>query len=247
MKLAILSDIHSNLEALQSCLAHAEAQGAEQFAFLGDLVGYGADPLACLDIIEALAQQGAVVVKGNHDEAVVTGLCEQMSFTARDAIYWTQTQIRQKERAFLQNLPMAVKNGDTLYVHASADKPECWNYITGVRDAARSMEAAGTPFTFVGHVHHQVLYHAANNEVPRAFLPTPGMPIPVFPHRQLLAIVGSVGQPRDGSNAAAYVILDRKQNTLTFFRVPYDYITAEKKVLAAGLPYRHVLTLKSGD
>jgi predicted phosphodiesterase len=246
MKLALFSDIHSNLEALQACLAHAGAQGVEQFAFLGDLVGYGADPLACLDIIETLVQRGAVVVKGNHDEAVISGSCERMSFAARDAIYWTRTQLGQKERDFLGNLPMFVKSGDTLYVHANADNPERWDYISGARDAGRSIKAAGTVFTFSGHVHHQVLYHAVNHEAPRVFYPTPGMPIPVFMNRQWLAIVGSVGQPRDGNNAAAYAMLDRKQNTLTFFRVPYDYMSAEKKILAAGLPHRLVLRLEGG-
>lgn len=246
MKIAILSDIHSNLEALQACLAHAAAQGAEQFVFLGDIVGYGADPLACLNIIETLVKQGAVAVKGNHDEAVLSGLCERMSFSARDAIYWTRAQLGQKELAFLQSLPMSVKKGDTLYVHASADRPERWNYITGARDAGRCIKAAGTAFTFAGHVHHPALYHVSNREAPRAFQPAPGMPIPIFPHRQWLAIVGSVGQPRDGNNAASYAILDRQQNTLTFFRVPYDYMSSEKKILAAGLPHRLALRLESG-
>lgn len=246
MKLAILSDIHSNLEALQACLAHASAQGAERFAFLGDLVGYGADPLACLEIVATLARQGAVVVQGNHDEAALAGLCEGMSFAARDAVYWTRAQLGQGQRTFLEGLPLSVTDGDTLFVHASADRPERWTYVSGPKDAARCIQAAGTTYTFAGHVHRPMLYFAVNREASRAFQPTPAVPIPILAHRQWLAIVGSVGQPRDGNNAASYAIFDRKEAILTFFRVPYDYLSAAKKILAAGLPPRLALRLESG-
>lgn len=247
MKIAVLSDIHSNLEALRACLAHAESQGAGQYAFLGDLVGYGADPVACLEIIQTLATRGAVVVRGNHDEAVLSGMCEQMNFSARDAIYWTRKQLTQQQRDFLQSLPMQVKQANTLYVHASADQPERWTYVASAKQAARCMHAAGTAFTFAGHVHSPVLYFTASQGTPRLFHPVPGVPIPIAPYRQWLAIVGSAGQPRDGNNAASYAMLDSEQHTLTFFRVPYDYMSAAKKILAAGLPQRLAQRLEHGE
>ena len=104
MKVAILSDIHSNLEALKACLAHAKSQGAEQYAFLGDLVGYGADPVACLDIIQGHASRGAVVLLGNHDQAAISGMCEEMNSVACEAINWTRLQLRPDQHTFLHRL-----------------------------------------------------------------------------------------------------------------------------------------------
>lgn len=254
MKVAILSDIHGNLEALKACLSHARSQNAEQYVFLGDLVGYGADPVACLDIIQEYAARGAVVLLGNHDEAAISDQykkIEVMNFVARDAIYWTRLQLREDQRAFLQGLPLTVRTaeGAALYVHASADEPSRWHYVTGGREAARSMAAAETTYTFVGHVHHPLLYfRTADQARARTFQPTPGIPTPVgaMPTRQWLAIVGSVGQPRDGNNAAAYVIMDYADSALTFHRVPYDYMTTARKIIAAGLPERLAHRLEHG-
>lgn len=248
MKLAILSDIHSNLEALQACLAHAKAQGAEQFAFLGDLVGYGTDPLACIEIIASLAQQGAIVVKGNHDAAALGGLCETMENTAREAVYWTRGQLRHVERQFLQNLPLFVRQENLFFVHACAQFPEQWIYILGPRQAGRCMQAAQARFTFSGHTHHPILYFRLQRgqDTTQAFSPVPGVPIPLLVSRQWLAIVGSVGQPRDGNPAAGYALFQRGKNTLTYFRVPYDHMKTVRKILAAGLPPSLALRLEKG-
>ena len=246
MRLALLSDVHSNLEALQTCLAHARAHGAEQYAFLGDLVGYGADPVACLDMIEDLSRQGGIVVRGNHDEAVLSGLCDTMEITAREAIYWTRAQLGARQRAFLQSLPMMVKDADACYVHASADRPGRWTYILEARQAARSMSAAQTVFTFSGHVHEPALYYTGQQSRPQVFHPTSGVPVTLSSQRQWLVIPGSVGQPRDGDNAACCAIMDRRENTLTYFRLPYDYASAAKKIVAAGLPPQLALRLEQG-
>lgn len=246
MKIAVLADIHSNLEALAACLAHARSQGAEQYAILGDLVGYGADPCACLEVIAELARNGAWVVRGNHDEAALGGLCENMAFAARDAIYWTREQLTPHQRDFLRALPLVAQNGNAFYVHASAKTPERWRYVAGVVEAARCMAASGLPLTFVGHVHHQSLYYTAGSGKAQAFTPVPGAPIPLTPRRRWLAIAGSAGQPRDGNPAAAYVLHDQQHDTLTFFRVPYDYSSAARKIRAAGLPERLAQRLETG-
>lgn len=246
MKIAVLADIHSNLEALTACLAHARSQGAEQYAILGDLVGYGADPCSCLDIIAELARNGAWVVRGNHDEAALGGLCENMEFSARDAIYWTRDQLAPQQRDFLRGLPLVAKNGNAFYVHASAVTPERWRYVSGVTEATRCMEASALPLTFVGHVHIQSLYYTTGSGMAQIFTPVPGAAIPLTSRRQWLAIAGSVGQPRDGDPDAAYVLHDTQRDTLAFFRVPYDTSSAARKIRAAGLPERLAQRLETG-
>ena len=238
MRIALLADIHSNLEALQACLAHARREGVERYVFLGDLLGYGADPLACLDIIAELAEQGAPVVCGNHDAACLGGTLHEMSDTPRDAIYWTRKQLGQRHRDFLAELPLALAEADRLYVHASADQPEAWTYITGQRDAARALAATPARIVLVGHVHHPLLYFTTPGGAIRRFQPMPGVPIPLSDYRRWLIIVGSVGQPRDGNPAACYAIHDSVSGAFTHFRVPYDAHAAARKIRAAGLPER---------
>ncbi len=248
MKIAVLTDIHSNLEALNACLAHARSQGAAQYVFLGDHTGYGADPNACLDIIASMVNAGALAVLGNHDEAVLGGVCEKMAFLARDAIYWTRQQLQQPQRDFLLSLPLTAQDGNSFYVHASAEAPERWTYIDNTSAAGKCMAASGRPLTFVGHVHDQCLYFTAGDSAVQAFTPVPGVPIPVLlRHRQWLAIAGSVGQPRDGNPAAAYLLHDLKREAITFFRVPYDHWGAARKVRAAGLPQILAHRLETGN
>lgn len=246
MKIAVLSDIHSNLEALQACLAHAEREGAAMHVFLGDLVGYGADPVACLGLLADHAAKGALLVRGNHDEAALGGLCESMSFTAREAIYWTRAQLSSTERDFLASLPFTARRGDLLFVHAGADAPGKWAYITSNLQAGRCMDAAQAAVTFAGHVHHPSLFFAASGGV-RRFQPVPGVPIPLTSRRRWLAIAGSVGQPRDGNNAAAYALYDEDERMLKYFRVPYDHLKTARKIVAAGLPERLALRLQRGE
>jgi diadenosine tetraphosphatase ApaH/serine/threonine PP2A family protein phosphatase len=246
MKIAVLADIHGNLEALRACLAHAEREGAEMHVFLGDLVGYGADPVACLGLLADHAAKGALLVRGNHDDAALGGLCEDMNFVAREATYWTRAQLGGGERDFLASLPYAARRGDLLFVHAGVDAPGQWDYITSSLRAARCMDAAQASVTFAGHVHHPSLYFAAGSGV-RHFQPVAGAPIPLTGRRRWLAIAGSVGQPRDGNNAAAYALYDEDKRMLTYFRVPYDHLTAASKILAAGLPERLALRLHRGE
>jgi diadenosine tetraphosphatase ApaH/serine/threonine PP2A family protein phosphatase len=234
MKIALLADVHANLEALRACLEHARRQGVDRYAFLGDLVGYGADPMACLEIVAELMAQGSLAVLGNHDEAVLGGLLERMAFQARDAIYWTREQLGAPERAFLAGLPWFVREEEMLFVHATADRPEDWTYIDGGQTAGRAMQAGGATFSFSGHVHHPTLYYAVGATA-RGFKPVPGEAIPLSVTRRWLAIAGSVGQPRDGNNAASYAVFDRKARRLTYYRIAYDYLTAARKVRAAGL------------
>jgi len=246
MKLAMFADIHSNLEAITACLAHARALGADRFAFVGDLVGYGADPVAVLDLIQLHARNGAVVVLGNHDAAAIGLPDDALNPNARVAIDWTRRQLGEKQRAFIAALPLSVRHDNALFVHASAFAPGQWTYVTGPAQAEQSMQAANANYVFCGHVHEQKLYFTGAGGHPVQFRPVPDSPIPVAKHRQWLAIVGSAGQPRDGNNAACYALFDSERERLTFFRVPYDHRSAAQKVRAAGLPERLALRLERG-
>ncbi len=247
MNIALLADIHSNLEALTACLEHAAAHGAESYAFIGDLVGYGADPVAVLDRLQTEVARGAVAVQGNHDAAVAGQGSEAMNDTAEAAIAWTRAQLNEAQRGFLANLPLSVRDDKLLFVHASADAPEKWIYVHDALCAAHSMAATDARFIFSGHVHEPMLYYIGAGGRPLPFQPMPGTSIPVGPHRKWLAIVGSCGQPRDGNTAACYAMIDTTRWLLTFFRVPYDYAAAAAKIRAAGLPERLALRLEQGE
>ena len=246
MKLALFADIHSNLEAITACLAHARSLGAQRYAFLGDLVGYGADPVAVLDLIEDHAAAGAVVVLGNHDAAALGRPNDTLNANARAAIAWTQTQLGDKQRAFLAGLPLTVRDGNVLFVHASAAAPEQWIYVTSLREAEDSIRAGNAGYVFSGHVHEQKLFYIGASGRPMPFRPVPGTPIPTGKHRQWLAIVGSAGQPRDHVNKACWALADFERERLTFFRVSYDYDLTVRKIRAAGLPDRVARRLERG-
>ncbi|MBI5784384.1 MAG: metallophosphoesterase [Rhodocyclales bacterium] len=245
MKLAILSDIHANLEALTACLAHARRHGADAWAFTGDLVGYGADPHACLGIVRDLAAQGAIVLRGNHDDAALGGLWPDMNPVSREAAVWTRSRLGEAERDFLAALPYVVARKDLLFVHASAAQPENWEYIVGPAAAARCLAATEAKIVFGGHVHHPRLYFSARGDV-SAFVPRPGIAVPLSAGRRWLALAGSVGQPRDGNPAASYLLFDGVSRRLTFYRVAYDWLTAAAKIRAAGLPNTLAQRLEHG-
>jgi diadenosine tetraphosphatase ApaH/serine/threonine PP2A family protein phosphatase len=233
--LAIFADVHSNCEALEACLTAARARGAERFVFLGDLVGYGADPVYVVDLAMRLRAEGAIVIKGNHD-AAITEMRDSMNAYAREACDWTRGQLSEAQKDFLADLPLTAELGETLLVHAEAAHPERWDYITHPFDAARSMRATQKRVTICGHVHRPQLYHAAGRNLPVCQIPATGKPILLAQDLKWLAVVGSVGQPRDEIPAAAYALYDTERVLLTFLRAAYDIEAAARKIRAAGLP-----------
>ncbi|HEY2184960.1 MAG TPA: metallophosphoesterase family protein [Xanthobacteraceae bacterium] len=245
MRIALLSDIHANREALSACLAHAQACTVDRYIFLGDYVGYGADPGWAVDTVAAHVADGAIALLGNHDAAVV-GSDQDLNDSARAAIAWTRTRLTPRQCDFLRALPLAVKHAESLFVHASAWEPEGWDYITDVRAASRSFGATEQRTTFCGHVHVPEIYHLGSTGKIACFTPVAGTAIPLTAQRRWLAVLGSVGQPRDGIPAASYAVLDDEGTTLTYMRVPYDVTTAAAKVRAAGLPPVLSLRLLAG-
>lgn len=239
MKLALLSDIHANIQAFDACLAHAQGLGAQQYALLGDLVGYGADPVAVVQRAQALALAGAMLIKGNHDAMAVTPPVDAKTYGDSTA-EWTHDQLDDAQRSFLNDLPMTRQQQTMLLVHASMDGPELWRYVYDERAAAASLDAAAVlpevRHVFGGHVHMQTLYYRGAGAGLMKFTPTPGVPLPVPRHRHWLATIGSVGQPRDGNPQAMYAMFDTERLHLTFHRVPYDHEGAAAAIRQAGLP-----------
>ena len=239
MKLALLSDIHANIQALEACLTHAHAQGAQQFACLGDLVGYGADPAAVVQRVQSLAGEGALLVKGNHDAMAVAPPAVVKTIGDSTAA-WTHAQLDDDQRQFLHQLPMTLQHGAILLVHASLDGPELWRYVYDQRAAGASLDAAAdwpaVRYVFGGHVHMQTLYYRGAGAGLMKFLPTPGVAVPLPRHRHWLATIGSVGQPRDGNPQAMYALFDSAKLQLTFQRVAYDHHAAAAAIRRAGLP-----------
>ena len=252
MKIALLSDIHANRQALDACLQHARAQGAEQFALLGDLVGYGGEPVAVVEQVRDLARQGALCVLGNHDAMALAPPANPRNRSELGA-QWTHDQLGNSHIAFLQTLPLTARLGaSALLVHASADMPAQWRYVEDSNAAERSMTAAqgidpAIRYVFCGHVHEQVLYFLTPTAKLMRFAPEPGVPVPVPTHRQWLGIVGSVGQPRDGDARAMYALFDDTARQITFYRVPYDHLAAAAAIRAAGLPGFYADRLEKGQ
>jgi diadenosine tetraphosphatase ApaH/serine/threonine PP2A family protein phosphatase len=235
MWIGLFSDIHANREALEACLEHADRAGIGRFVFLGDYVGYGADPAYAVDTVMREVEAGAVALRGNHDAAITTDT-GGMNHIAAEAIDWTRPRLNATQREFLTQLPLTFEERDRLFVHASAHAPEHWEYITSIESASRSFLATRAQATFCGHVHVPQLYHLSPTGKIAGFLPVQAVEMPLLAHRRWLAVLGAVGQPRDHNPAACYGALDTERNLLIYVRVPYDIETAARKIREAGLP-----------
>jgi diadenosine tetraphosphatase ApaH/serine/threonine PP2A family protein phosphatase len=246
VKTAVVTDLHANREAVETVMAHAREQGVQQWAFLGDFVGYGADPAWVVDVVRELASQGAVVVQGNHDLATVLGANPMMRIEARTVIEWTRARLDESQLEFLRALPYSQRRDGCLFVHANAYAPDQWDYLLNANLALRSMLATECRYTFCGHLHEQRLFHAGDTGRAGEYVPKPGAPILLRSDRQWLVIPGSAGQPRDGNPAAAYAIFDDAENSITYHRVAYDHAQAADKIRAAGLPLRLAARLQTG-
>jgi predicted phosphodiesterase len=231
MKFAIIADIHANLEALQVVLADSKEQKCTHYACVGDVVGYGANPKECLDIVRSM---GMPTVKGNHDEyCSIDGELEGFNPHAAEAVTWTRKQLTEDDRQWLRDLKYFRMVTSFSMVHATLDGPQRWGYVFDKLAAAASFTYQNTAVCFFGHTH-----------VPVAFIRDTVVKggtyskFKVDPGRKYFVNVGSVGQPRDNNPKAAYVIYDMNEGTIELRRLDYDIATAQKKILDAGLPPR---------
>jgi diadenosine tetraphosphatase ApaH/serine/threonine PP2A family protein phosphatase len=235
VRLAIFADIHANRQAFGACLDAARAQRAERMVLLGDYIGYGADPEWSVDTVMGLVDAGALAVRGNHDNAIGSG-GESMNAEAQAAIEWTRGRLGAAQRRFLADLPLTHAEDNRLYVHSEASNPARWRYVQGAADAARSMIATTAHVTFCGHIHQPALYSMSSTAKMTSFVPIAGVPVQLLKGRQWLAVLGSVGQPRDGNPAACFVLFDTSSFEITYCRVPYDVETAARRIRENGLP-----------
>ncbi len=236
MRYLILSDIHSNLEALEAVL-RASAQRYDAVLVLGDLVGYGADPNAVVDRVRSL--NPVSIVRGNHDK-VAAGLDDADDFNpmARSAAHWTRDALTPQTLEYLRGLPAGpTLVGETIEIcHGSPLDEDL--YVVADVDAARSIAVARAPVCLFGHTH--VALSARMDSQRRLEIEAPqGHPefsVAVDAGSKYLINPGSVGQPRDGDSRAAYAIVDEDRKVVTLYRVAYPIEAAQKKILDAGLP-----------
>ena len=235
MRLAFLADIHANREALDAVLIAVRRAGADEIVILGDLVGYGPDPDYVVETIGLMAEDGAVCVQGNHDEAAFKGGAG-MTPNARRAIEWTAGKLGDDHLRFLRGLPLTAARGDMHFVHASAHDPEKWRYIRDAGAAAKCLSRTQSRLVFCGHTHIPAFFHALPGGQPQLFVPISEKPVPISSVRRAVIVVGSVGQPRDRIAAACFGLFDTEAGTFTSHRVPYAADITFEKIRAAGLP-----------
>ncbi len=241
MKYGIFSDVHANLEALEAVLAKLVEQGATRFLCLGDLVGYGPDPNACIERIRSLR---ARVVAGNHDYGAIRRTSTAgFNQAAREALAWTGKQLTRHNRLYLENLPLADVRDSIHMVHASPSAPDRWEYVLTLGDAEDEIEYFSETICLLGHSHHPFVVECPSRGRCRlirteSFRLSPGA--------KYVINAGSVGQPRDGDTRACCLLYDINAATLTFFRVPYDIATTQEKIRRAGLPESLATRLSHG-
>ena len=222
MRLAIISDIHANLEALTTTLELIDKRNVDQVVCLGDIVGYGADPSECLRLVQERCQ---TIIIGNHDVAAVDlHKAEDFNVSARLAAQWTNGVLSVEEKNYLNQLPYTAEAENLLFVHGSPFEPEEFHYILSTRDALDAMEFFAQKFCFIGHSH-----------VPGIFTKS-GRAASVNPEGRYLINVGSVGQPRDGNPMLSFGMLETGSWKYENVRSAYDIERAARKIIAAGLP-----------
>ncbi len=246
MRHLIISDIHSNLTALDAVLEAAQGRWVKT-ACLGDLVGYGPDPNEAVNRVRAL---GALVIRGNHDKAV-SGVTDPEDFNpvARATVLWTRQQLLPENLQYLQSLPRGpVPAGEFFLVHGSVHDED--EYVYSPAQALDGLLDAPAPLVFFGHTHFQGGFALREGEVQvLGFAPSGGKPYSTFslePDTAYLLNPGSVGQPRDGDVRAGFAIADLENRTVEFWRVPYDIEIVQARMARAGLPEPLILRLSYG-
>lgn len=263
-KIAILSDIHGNADALQRVLDLCGSLGVDKYASLGDVVGYNAEPQRCVQMVKAL--NPIARVRGNHDDYTANDDDELEGFNsnARKAVFWTRSQLTVEDRRWVGEPPLRVTiPGKPLtLVHATLDSPGTWGYVFDVYHSIDNFSYQLTQLCFCGHSHVPVAFCKR----PFASGPLRGVEeignwvasngnfdeiesfsVQVEPGCKYLFNIGSIGQPRNRDPRSSFAVYDDTNNTITRYAVPYDIASAQKKVLAAGLPERLANRLALGE
>lgn len=245
MRAAVFADVHANLEALQAFLKLAEEMEVERYFFLGDIVGYGANPNECVDILRSMTNVEAVM--GNHDAAVLWKTSPyQMHTFAREAVFWTMDKLSKENIEFLGNLKYSIICGDTCYCHSTPQNPSAWNYLNTKGKAFMTFRRSPYKRMFVSHTHwpklisEQKMWSILIEDVvsDKDFL--------LAENLRWIINCGSVGQPRDGICDGVFCLYDSNKQSVSFHRFDYNREKAKAKILKAGLPGYFAARLEKG-
>ncbi|HUI31590.1 MAG TPA: metallophosphoesterase family protein [Candidatus Acidoferrales bacterium] len=221
MKFAVISDIHSNFEALVAVLREIGKKKVDEIICLGDIVGYGANPD---EVVELVRNEVKYSVRGNHDDALFSDeTFLALNSYAKSAITYTAEIVSDKNKEWLKELPNIQKLDDIMMVHACPSAPQSWKYVFTQEDAEIELSSFQERICLIGHTHVPVIFKNSSGLGGAAKI------------RELIN-VGSVGQPRDGDNRASFGIIDTRNFTYANLRIEYNYRTAADKIMAAGLP-----------
>lgn len=227
MKIAILSDIHSNLEALEAAFDYIDREHIKTVYCLGDIVGYGPNPNECIEIIRERCDQ---VLMGNHDYAAI-GLAniEYFNDYAKASVYWTVSNLTGENTEYLRKLPFTYETDDFFLVHASPSEPSRWHYILSSEIAELEMKYFHQSVCFIGHSHVPVIYSGEGviRRTPVSLETKPG---------KYIINVGSIGQPRDGDPALCFAVYEPERRMVEHIRLHYSVNRTYEKIIKSGLP-----------
>jgi len=236
MAIAILSDIHGNLEALTAIFKYLEKKKINEIYCLGDIVGYGPNPNECVELI---ANKCTNAIIGNHDHAAL-GLTsiEYFNEFAKVSTRWTANQLTNKSKDYLLSLDFKYGIDFFLLVHSSPSDPQAWNYILTEHDAKQEFRFFEQPICFIGHSHFPVVFSKKGY--------TRKSKVRLDDLNKYIINVGSTGQPRDGDSRACFCLYDREHRKIEYIRIEYDIKTTRNKIIDAGLPMFLADRLKKG-
>jgi len=230
MRYGFISDIHGNLEALTAVLDDLRDRKIDEIICLGDIVGYGPDPNACVALVQKNTRYALL---GNHDSAAIGKTTLQyFNLYARQAIEWTREILDANAYSYLSSLPLKIIIDNMALVHSTPKHPEEWNYLFDTRDAIENFNYFQTRLCFIGHSHRPVAFFHENERYWIVYDQT----LLIKSDMRCIINVGSVGQPRDGDARACYAIYDEDEGEFRYIRVPYDVEKTQEKMRKANLP-----------
>lgn len=241
MKFALISDIHANLEALEAVLRDITTQKADTIFCLGDVVGYGADPLPCLELVK---QHCDVILMGNHEHAALGHLDqEHLNPVAQVSLAWTQTQLNDRAFSIIADCSMDAVMENVRMVHASPYMPNEWHYILAATEADLAFRSFSEHICFIGHTHLPMIFSEGEGGAHRRKV---GHDFEPDEETRYIINIGSVGQPRDNDSRSCYVVFDTDAQAVTYRRIEYDIQRTQQKMQQANLPVMLIDRLMAG-